>query len=159
VPERNFVPMTLAEARREIGSRVTFNYFHGELAVGIITSTNDKNVFVRFKHYPGAPSEACDPERLELTPVDDWFYLSFVDRDLPNTGEGSQFVGACLVPAETLGEAVTVCHVLGLNPGGEVQAIGPLNGEQLRSDGMPADQFGRLLKREDIYQAVSWPDV
>jgi FKBP-type peptidyl-prolyl cis-trans isomerase 2 len=61
----SFVPLTLEEARRHVGERVTFHYFHGEEVIGTITSVGAKNVFVRFnpRHDYG---EACDPERLSL---------------------------------------------------------------------------------------------
>ena len=56
--------MTLDEASRNIGRKVVFTYHHGERDYGVITSTNHKNVFVRFG--AKANSESCDPERLEF---------------------------------------------------------------------------------------------
>ena len=46
------------------------------------------------------------------------FWLSFCsDSDLP---EGSQFLGACIVPGDDVLSAVQAAHMLGCNPGGEV---------------------------------------
>jgi hypothetical protein len=56
--------VTLDEARAAVGRRVVFTYFHGEQDAGVVTSVNDKNVFVRFG--AKAFSEACDPDRLAL---------------------------------------------------------------------------------------------
>ena len=50
--------------RDKIGRKVIFRYFHGEEEEGIVTSVNDKNVFVRFGNK--AFSEACSPEMLRL---------------------------------------------------------------------------------------------
>lgn len=46
-----------------------------------------------------------------------FFYLSFCDASRP---AGTQFLGACIVRASHLMEAVQVAHLLGINPGGEV---------------------------------------
>lgn len=46
------------------------------------------------------------------------WWLSFCDPELP---EGSQFMGACMVPGRGFANAVRVAHALGLNPGGECQ--------------------------------------
>ena len=48
-----------------------------------------------------------------------WF-LSFADGNLP---QGSQFLGGAIVRASHMIEAVRVAHILGINPGGEVQGI------------------------------------
>ncbi len=49
-----------------------------------------------------------------------YFWLSFADGDLP---KGQQFLGACIVQAETNIDAVTKAHLLGINPGGEVMMV------------------------------------
>lgn len=52
-----------------------------------------------------------------------WWWLSFADPDLP---EGTQFLGAALVPALTIEGAITQAHLLGINPGGQVASWGPI---------------------------------
>ena len=54
-------------------------------------------------------------------------WLSFADGTLP---KGTQFLGACMVqvgnfadPRDTLRAAIQKAHVLGINPGGEVQSM------------------------------------
>jgi hypothetical protein len=47
-----------------------------------------------------------------------WFYMSFADPKLPT---GTQFLGGCYVQADSLSDAVTRSHVLGINPGGEIK--------------------------------------
>jgi hypothetical protein len=48
-----------------VGRKVIFTYLHGETAEGVVTSVNDKYVFVRFGSL--AHGEACEPERLALS--------------------------------------------------------------------------------------------
>ena len=48
------------------------------------------------------------------------WWLSFVDAELP---PGEQFLGVCIVEAETDLDAVRTTHSLGINPGGEVIAV------------------------------------
>jgi hypothetical protein len=45
------------------------------------------------------------------------FYLSFADSSRP---KGKQFLGALIVRASHMTEAISASHALGLNPGGEV---------------------------------------
>lgn len=53
--------MTAANADYGAGDRVVFTYYHGESVEGVVTSTNDRYVFVRFS---SGYSEACDPSML-----------------------------------------------------------------------------------------------
>lgn len=60
-------------------------------------------------------------------------WLSFADGSLP---KGHQFLGACIVevkqfddPRDTLKAAIRKAHVLGINPGGEVQSMELPGGE------------------------------
>lgn len=51
------------------GQEVIFRYFHGEEVAGVVSSTNDVNVFVRFPRPDGTlrdTAEACSPDRLRL---------------------------------------------------------------------------------------------
>ena len=62
---------------------------------------------------------------LILAPAEDdpLWHLSFADPGLP---AGSQFLGVVIVQAQALEDAVTRSHVLGVNPGGEIQVAGPI---------------------------------
>ena len=53
-------------------------------------------------------------------PLTVW-WLSFADPDLE---DDQQFLGACLVKAKGPAGAVRVSHELGINPGGQVEAVG-----------------------------------
>lgn len=55
-------------------------------------------------------AEAVGPEA--------WWWLSFADPDRP---KGEQFLGVAIVRARGLGLAITRCHQLKINPGGQVQ--------------------------------------
>jgi hypothetical protein len=76
-------------------------------------------------------------------PPDSFWWLSFCDPDLP---EGTQFLGACMVQANSIPAAITTAHLLGINPGGEVAVAGPITPEQ-RPPGHP---INRLMSREEI---------
>jgi hypothetical protein len=51
---------------------------------------------------------------------DSWWWLSFADGSRP---KGHQFIGVVIVQGDSLGWAVLRAHQLGINPGGEVQAV------------------------------------
>ena len=51
------------------------------------------------------------------------WWMSFCDPAAP---AGSQFLGVAIVQAPDLESAVTRSHVLGVNPGGEIQIAGPI---------------------------------
>ena len=53
-----------------------------------------------------------------------WVWLSFADGTLP---EGSQFLGVCIVRASGVFDGSMACHMMGINPGGEV-VCWPLDG-------------------------------
>ncbi|MDE2105752.1 MAG: hypothetical protein KGL39_51485 [Patescibacteria group bacterium] len=104
-----------------------------------------------------------------------WFYLSFVQSDPP---KGDQFVGGCYVQAPTdvgsqlaaeltvaeirhdldtpienetvlLASVIAESHRLGINPGGEVSAMGPIPDEAMDQN-VPAAMRNRLLAREEL---------
>ena len=71
------------------------------------------------------------------------WWLSFCDGSLP---KGSQWLGACIVHAETFLDAVRVAHRLGCNPGGQVAGGEiPAVTHWLIRDG----ECGRLLSRDE----------
>lgn len=74
-------------------------------------------------------------------------YLSFSDASRP---KGTQWLGGCYIPADTLHEALALSHGLRINPGGSVRITGPFPAQALR-DGYA----NRLLTtEEDINLAV-----
>lgn len=70
------------------------------------------------------------------------WWLSFADPTLP---AGTQFLGACLVEANSLVDAISVSHLRGINPGGEVATWGPFP-----PDKAPHYPRHELLSRERI---------
>lgn len=72
------------------------------------------------------------------------FWLSFADASLP---KGQQFLGVAIVNAHSFLEAVKVAHILGINPGGEVQGF---DVEVPGGKDIPAKYVERLLSREEI---------
>lgn len=75
-----------------------------------------------------------------------WWYCSFADADKP---KGEQFLGGCYVgPAPDIATAITQTHILGINPGGEVEFV-RLTRRQLDAH-VRADDRLRLLTREEI---------
>lgn len=108
----------------------------------------------------------------------DWFYLSFADGARP---AGEQFLGGCYVQptgdpgieaqlmltavrkrqdGSTLDEGELACvsavaraHQLGINPGGEVMILGPLD-SALMDERVPASDRDRLLTAEEVNRAA-----
>jgi hypothetical protein len=68
--------------------------------------------------------------------------LSFCDARKPT---GKQFLGACIVPATDLIDAIKTSHLNGCNPGGEVlgHAIPTISAPRVK-----AHQIGVLMNRE-----------
>lgn len=56
--------MSASEWAERVGRRVVFKYHHGEEVEGVVSSANERFVFVRFGS--AASAEACDPEQLRL---------------------------------------------------------------------------------------------
>lgn len=48
-----------------------------------------------------------------------YYWLSFADAAKP---KGTQFLGALIIEGATLAAAIKAAHIMGLNPGGEIQA-------------------------------------
>jgi len=51
------------------------------------------------------------------------WWLSFID---PTKKRGTRFLGVVVVEGADLAAAITRSHLLGVNPGGEIEAAGPL---------------------------------
>lgn len=70
-----------------------------------------------------------------------WWYLSFADED--------SFLGGAYIQAFGTMSAVTTATVLGLNPGGEVAAWGPIPDDQMDLH-VPVENRMRLLSQKEI---------
>lgn len=70
-----------------------------------------------------------------------WWYLSFVGED--------GFRGAVYLEAWHLADAITRSHELGLNPGGEVMTVGPLDEAHMDEHVAPVMRY-RLLSRDEV---------
>lgn len=77
-----------------------------------------------------------------------WFYMSFADPELP---EGTQFLGGAYVEAYTLEDAIAASHLLGINPGGEIQ-MAEIAQDYVKyfEQKVPEADRNRLLTREEI---------
>lgn len=73
------------------------------------------------------------------------FYLSFCDVDKP---KGKQFLGAIILEASSLYDAISKAWKLKINPGGEVESWELPNIEALSK--IPAHYKYKLLSKEDI---------
>lgn len=77
-----------------------------------------------------------------LEPEPGLWWLSFADPDLPT---GTQFLGALVIEAPGYMAALTMASMAGLNPGGEVQGMGPIP-----VSAIAPKWRGRLLSRADV---------
>ena len=78
------------------------------------------------------------------TDEEGWYYLSFVDPDLP---EGSSWLGGCFVHARNNRDAAAEAWVQGCNPGGDVLIFGPTNHA-------PQEQYrNRILNHDEVRSA------
>ncbi len=74
-----------------------------------------------------------------------WWYLSFCDPEKPKS---EQFLGACVINAATMTQAVTESHYRGLNPGGEVAIVEiPATREEIEQRGLVVN---KLLSIDEI---------
>jgi len=72
---------------------------------------------------PGTPEwrkKMADLMKEEMNEPECFWWLSFCDPDKP---EGSQFLGAILIKAHGMTDALTKANVLQINPGGEVRGV------------------------------------
>lgn len=70
-----------------------------------------------------------------------WYYLSFAGDD--------GFLGGAYVQGESSKDAYFNATTSGVNPGGEVQILGPLPPEEM-DENVPEEKRGRLLSREEV---------
>ena len=84
--------------------------------------------------------QRVDAELLSETDVS-WWFLSFADGD---KAEGSQHLGGAWVKATSMPHAITVSHLTGCNPGGEVQVAGPIKKI------IPPEYQFKILTKEEI---------
>ena len=70
-----------------------------------------------------------------------FWWLSFCNAQLP---PGDQFLGACLVPASDIVQAIEEARRLGINPGGEVKGLAA---DPATTALIPARWKNRLLTR------------
>jgi hypothetical protein len=87
--------------------------------------------------------------------TDPLWWLSFTDPDKAPPPEqrrpgGPSFLGVAIIQGPTLEAAVTRSHMLGVNPGGQIKAAGPLPAEWIA-----AEWRDRLLSHDD---AMSVPE-
>lgn len=79
------------------------------------------------------------------------FWMSFCDAEKP---DGSKFIGVALVEATSWQEALTVSHMTGCNPGGEIKFI------EIEDEDIPPHMQGpmsvaprnTLMNRDDLAQ-------
>lgn len=76
----------------------------------------------------------------ETTQPEMYWWLSFCDPDKP---AGSQFLGAIIVKAHGMTDALTKCNTMMINPGGEVQGVA-----------IP-EEANYLIKPEDVNKLLS----
>lgn len=79
-----------------------------------------------------------------------WWWLSFADPERP---EGERFLGAAIVFGPSFEGAVLLSRILRINPGGEVQGMGIVEGR------VPAGPWReRLLSKAEALELKAWGD-
>ena len=78
-----------------------------------------------------------------------YWHMSFVDVDQP---QGAQWLGGINTEADTFRDALTWLHVVGLNPGGEVHAVG------IRATAMDSHYLDRLITDPDEWRDQPMPE-
>lgn len=99
---------------------------------------------------PVPPALAGLAQLAGITLPDQLWWLSFTDPDLLPEGQepvpgGPSFLGAVITAAPTLEDAITKSHQLGVNPGGAIKIIGPLE-----LDDIDPEWQDRLLTADEI---------
>jgi hypothetical protein len=70
-----------------------------------------------------------------------WWLLSFCD---PLRPKGTQYLGGAVVEAPDMASAITISHLLGINPGGAVAAIA------VSAPSFDASYLNRRLTRDEV---------
>ena|SRR6476646_11705759 len=78
-----------------------------------------------------------------------YWHMSFVDTERP---DGPRWLGGINTQADTFRDALTWLHVVGLNPGGEVQAVG------VRATAMDPDYLDRLITDPAEWRSQPMPE-
>jgi hypothetical protein len=73
--------------------------------------------------------------------AESWFYLSFAAP--------AGFLGGCYLQSDTEVAAVRAAWRQGINPGGEVQIVGPIDADAM-DENVPDTDRNRLLTREEL---------
>ena len=81
----------------------------------------------------------------EMQQPETWHYISFADK---------VFHGAVIIMAHGIADAVSKCHRLNINPGGQVLCV-PMPEDIIAQ--VPETDRIRLLTREDVQRI--WPDA
>jgi hypothetical protein len=81
----------------------------------------------------------------ELGEPEKWHYVSFAD---------TSFREVVIIKAHGVTDAITKCHTLGINPGGQVMCV-PMPDEVINQ--VSESHRNRLLSKEDV-QSI-WPDA
>lgn len=80
-------------------------------------------------------------EALFRAPERDWHFLSFAGEH--------EFLGGAYVHCSTMQAALMRSHLLGINPGGSVQCIGPIEHRHILAN-VPEGHRERLLTADEI---------
>jgi hypothetical protein len=79
-----------------------------------------------------------------------WWWFSFAD---PTRPDGTQFLGVCIVYGPDFETALARSHALRVNPGGEVRALGIIEG---RVPSVPWRH--RLLTKGEALELMAWAE-
>lgn len=90
----------------------------------------------------------------EMNQSEDYWWLSFCDPDKP---EGTQFLGAIIVKAHGITDAITKCNAMMINPGGEVKGM-PIPITEETQKRLTPDVLHRLLSVQDMVD-LGWEPV
>lgn len=118
--------------------------------MGRVNRLPDDEVAIRVAHArDGAEAALSDPNATWL-----WWYCSFADGGRP---AGSHFLGCVWIDVPTTGDelvdtatVIARCHMLEINPGGEVQMMGPITEEQLAPHVAPEFRRRLLTTRSEL---------
>jgi hypothetical protein len=87
----------------------------------------------------------AEVSRQELQQPEQWHYVSFADK---------VFHGVVIIMAHGITDAISKCHRLSINPGGQVMCV-PMPDEIIAQ--VPEADRARLLSKADVQRI--WPDA